>query len=347
MKAKFTTLIICVFSFCLVLTGCGYFDSAEGNGENISSSNSYTVSFNANGGTGTMANATVAKGASYTIPASSFSGASVTVPTNALPAIKFFKEWNTAADGSGTAYSVDDSITPAADITLYAQWSKPGFSVASDKRVYFSKGNLYWNGSAYRFEDNQYDITYTWTTSHVSHFYYSKDAVIARTGSYSDAGRADNDVLFAYNGGAVSGYTVLSVPEYDYLINGREDAADKWGGATVNGVTGLVILPDAGLKSGSPAFVSGNASGYTTNEYSASEWAQMEASGALFLPSTGFRNGGSDAAWTANGIYMSSTSNSKDKVHRLAYNSSAIYTTTSEADRSYGVAIRLVAEVTD
>lgn len=34
-----------------------------------------------------------------------------------------FTKWNTAADGSGTAYSIDDSITLTADQTLYAQWT--------------------------------------------------------------------------------------------------------------------------------------------------------------------------------------------------------------------------------
>jgi hypothetical protein len=36
---------------------------------------------------------------------------------------KQFKEWNTAADGSGTAYYPEDEVTiPAADLTLYAIW---------------------------------------------------------------------------------------------------------------------------------------------------------------------------------------------------------------------------------
>lgn len=33
-----------------------------------------------------------------------------------------FDGWNTAADGSGTAYAPDDDITMTAPVTLYAQW---------------------------------------------------------------------------------------------------------------------------------------------------------------------------------------------------------------------------------
>ena len=35
-----------------------------------------------------------------------------------------FDGWNTAADGSGTAYAVGDKITEDGDLTLYAQWSQ-------------------------------------------------------------------------------------------------------------------------------------------------------------------------------------------------------------------------------
>ena len=36
-----------------------------------------------------------------------------------------FAGWNTAADGSGTAYAAGATFTFAADTTLYAQWTVP------------------------------------------------------------------------------------------------------------------------------------------------------------------------------------------------------------------------------
>ena len=68
----------------------------------------YTVSFDANGGTGSMADVTDVSG-EYTLPANGF-----TAPTN-----KQFKGWATSA--SGTVIT-GTSITVTADTTLYAIW---------------------------------------------------------------------------------------------------------------------------------------------------------------------------------------------------------------------------------
>ena len=68
----------------------------------------YTVSFDANGGTGTMADVTGVSG-SYTLPANGFTA----------PAGKRFKGWATSADGTVISYS---SINVTANTTLYAVW---------------------------------------------------------------------------------------------------------------------------------------------------------------------------------------------------------------------------------
>ena len=68
----------------------------------------YTVSFAANGGKGTMANATIEEGAEYTLPACGFTA----------PAGKVFKAWSV----NGTERSVGDKITVNADTTVTAVW---------------------------------------------------------------------------------------------------------------------------------------------------------------------------------------------------------------------------------
>ena len=75
---------------------------------------SYTVSYNSNGGSGTMTDAS----SPYT------PGANVTVLTNTFTRSGFvFSGWNTAANGSGTSYANASTITGiAANTTLYAQW---------------------------------------------------------------------------------------------------------------------------------------------------------------------------------------------------------------------------------
>ena len=75
---------------------------------NSPSATTYTVSFDANGGTGTMADVTGISG-SYTLPANGFTA----------PAGQQFKGWATSA--SGTVIT-GTSITVSADTTLYAIW---------------------------------------------------------------------------------------------------------------------------------------------------------------------------------------------------------------------------------
>jgi uncharacterized repeat protein (TIGR02543 family) len=70
----------------------------------------FTVTFDANGGTGTMANQTASSATNLT--ANTFTRTGYT-----------FAGWNTAADGSGTAYSDNASFPFTANTTLYAQWT--------------------------------------------------------------------------------------------------------------------------------------------------------------------------------------------------------------------------------
>ncbi|NLZ92161.1 MAG: hypothetical protein GX918_09600 [Clostridiales bacterium] len=75
----------------------------------------YSLTYDANGGTGT------APAKEYLDAAETFT----TAPWNTFtpPPGKQFKEWNTAADGTGTAYSANTTVAmPANNLTLYAIW---------------------------------------------------------------------------------------------------------------------------------------------------------------------------------------------------------------------------------
>ena len=81
-----------------------------------SSSHSVTITFNGNGGTGTMDSVTVKAGANYPLPACGFTE----------PEGKQFKGWSTSADGSvisGTTYEV------SSDTTFYAIWESKEYSI--------------------------------------------------------------------------------------------------------------------------------------------------------------------------------------------------------------------------
>ena len=83
----------------------------------------FTVTYLANGGTGSYVDSDIPAGSQYTIKDLNATGISRTGYT--------FTGWNTEANGGGTAYQPGDNITVNSDIALYAQWTaNPGtFSV--------------------------------------------------------------------------------------------------------------------------------------------------------------------------------------------------------------------------
>ncbi len=87
-----------------------------------------TVTYNANGGSGTMAAQTANGG---TISSNSFSA----------PSGGFFTSWNTAANGTGTSYTAGAAWNFSSDTTLYAIWTKPVINLdASDSSSLPSTG---------------------------------------------------------------------------------------------------------------------------------------------------------------------------------------------------------------
>ena len=81
----------------------------------------YTVSYNANGGSGAPSAQTKTYGVDLTL--------SSTKPTRTGYT---FKTWNTSSDGTGTSYSPGGKYTANAGATLYAQWKINTWSVTYD-----------------------------------------------------------------------------------------------------------------------------------------------------------------------------------------------------------------------
>ena len=75
----------------------------------------FTVTFNANGGTGTMEAQTFTEGEAQALTRNAFTYDGYT-----------FTGWNTVQGGSGASYTDGQTITATADMTLYAQWESNG-----------------------------------------------------------------------------------------------------------------------------------------------------------------------------------------------------------------------------
>lgn len=80
--------------------------------------NTYTVSYNANGGSGAPSSQTKTYGTDLTL--------SSTKPTRTGYT---FTGWNTKADGTGTSYASGAKYTANSAVTLYAQWGKVSYTL--------------------------------------------------------------------------------------------------------------------------------------------------------------------------------------------------------------------------
>jgi len=80
----------------------------------------YTVTFNANGGIGTMAAQTFTEGESQALTRNAFTYDGYT-----------FNGWNTMSNGSGASYPDGYTLTVTSDMTLYAQWTSNGTNPTS------------------------------------------------------------------------------------------------------------------------------------------------------------------------------------------------------------------------
>ena len=242
------------------------------------------------------------------------------------------------------------------------------FSVAADKQVTFSPGNLQYKASTstWAFAENQYDFVgsdnanisstydgwidlFGWGTSG----YNDKQPYMTSDTDY-DYGDGTNDLTGtnydwgAYasisNGGNMD-WRTLSAAEWDYLLQTRDGAASKHGNATVAGNKGLVLLPDKWQLPEGLSFTA-DPTDWTTNTYTAEQWAEMEAAGAVFLPASGRRVDGSIYNITSNcrGYYWTVSASGEDKALFLDFREAQV-AQTSPQYRSYGYAVRLASDV--
>ena len=201
----------------------------------------------------------------------------------------------------------------------------------------FGWGTSGWNSGAVCYQP--------WSISTSESDYYpggsSSNGLI---GAYKDADWAWHNAI-SNGGNAVNQWRTLTQSEWYYLLNGRTNASSKRGTGNINGVGGLIILPDSWTQpSGCPQFNPGLASSndnWSHNSYTLAQWAQMEAAGAVFLPAAGNRDGTAVINVGDFGRYWSSTPNNEYvacSVHFSSYHLGATY----YYPRSYGFSVRPV-----
>lgn len=254
------------------------------------------------------------------------------------------------------------------------------FSVSATKKVFFSKGNLRAttndNGSSWTwsFAVHQADAVgvaaanttingngtvsvngsvdlFGWVGEN-SAFTGMAAFGISKSEDNHDYGDTNGEALkndwgtnAISNGGNVAnyGWRTLTNDEWNYVLTTRAGADSKKGAATVCGVNGWILLPDAWTLPAGASFTAGKGSGFTTNSYTAGEWAVMESAGAVFLPVTGTRHGSTVKYSTDYGYYWSATSASATAAYIAAFSASS--SSCIDMGRGYACsAVRLVKD---
>ena len=232
------------------------------------------------------------------------------------------------------------------------------FSVAADKTVTFSPGNLQYHpvNDEWRFAPSQLEYIGN-DNANISETYNGWiDLFGWGTGNNPTNNSTDTDDYQTFvdwgvnkiGSYAPNTWRTLSYDEWEYLIKERPNYDKLIGVAQVNGVNGLILLPDNWTCPSGVTFKSGFDDDWCTECYgnyqtfSASDWSKLEASGAVFFPAAGYRDGINHDDMQDCGYYHSSTESSPNTADYL-------YLYSDEADlddgiRSDGLSVRLVKD---
>ena len=257
------------------------------------------------------------------------------------------------------------------------------FSVSDSTKVLFSQGNLQYIGSAetpyWKFADHQWDYLGTttgqnsdsqtvdrdlfgwgtsgynhgaicyqpWSTSQTYSDYYAYGS--ETTNLFDQSGQADWGYNAISNGGNTenSGWRTLTSEEWDYLFNTRSTASGlRYVRAQVNGIYGVILLPDDWSTSYYTLFNT-NGGYYYSSNITAVQWNTLEQHGAVFLPAAGERNGISVNYVGSYGLYWSASYDDYTLYGSYSYAGCLFFYSSSVSahsrdTRKFGHSVRLV-----
>ena len=237
------------------------------------------------------------------------------------------------------------------------QWSTIGLDNANISPVYDSWIDLFgWGTSGYYDSSDPYNLYYQpWSTStstvNTSYNYYGYGPSTNMTSPNLTGGSANYD-WGVYNsisngGNATNQWRTLSIQEWRYIFNTRSTTSGiRYAKGQVGGVNGVILLPD---NWGNNTYVLYDTNmtdaNFSSNIMTVSQWELLEVSGAIFLPTTGYRNGTTVSNVDSYGYYWSgsaSTGSSNGFYSMgLLFHDSQLYTNYS-GNRCYGHSVRLV-----
>lgn len=186
----------------------------------------------------------------------------------------------------------EEDVTQIDSITFYDEYEGAligEFSVSATKKVRFSKGNLQYQASTntWRFAENQWDFVgepnfnispnydgwidlFGWGTGNNPTKWERNDSEYAQ---FTDWG--DN---------FTPKWRTLSKAEWEYLLQGRENAANLYSYAIVENTKGFIFFPDNYPETVSVQY------DWNCSPITNAELLIMQNKGAVFLPAAGVRS---------------------------------------------------------
>ena len=230
------------------------------------------------------------------------------------------------------------------------------FSISKDKQVYFSKGNLQYQAATntWRFAEHQWDMLgkdnklisntnyewidlFGWGTGNDP----TKHNIAYKEYAYFDWG-----TNIISNGGYVTNlWRALTKDEWEYLIKKRQtESGIRFAKAQINGVNGLLVLPDNWDESFYALRETNKTdSKFTSNIISLIDWKRVENAGAVFLPAAGIRDVTLMSKIGTRGCYWSKTYEDSQDAYFLWIGEKDV-NPVSTMRRYTGASVRLVCD---
>lgn len=252
------------------------------------------------------------------------------------------------------------------DATLYL-YNIGLFLASADKQIIFSSGNLQYHpaNDEWRFAENQTDYIGD-ANRNISADYYGWIDLFGWGTGANPTTTSENEMDYAtfidwgtnqIGSDAPNTWRTLTSDEWMYIFNERPNAQSLFAFGSVNGVNGIILLPDnwttplgvdfvastsQGLYWDGVLYHNDNGNNFSHNTYTPEQWSEMEQSGAVFLPASGFRDGAM-ALVGDHGNYWSSTGDYGTSAHNI-YLSTSIFDPNSMDMRLLGQSVRLVKD---
>lgn len=285
-----------------------------------------------------------------------------------------------------TQLVLHDTTVIVKDSVRYVELCVPGvavnskFPVSANKKVSFVKGNLQYQPATdtWRFAENQYDNIGI-DNQNTSASYYgwidlfgwgTGNNPLLKSNNYPDYSTFVDWGTNPIGGDQPNTWRTLTTDEWYYLITHT-----RWGIARVNGIAGLVLIPD-GFSIADFRFsddtelkltcVCNRDCNYTPEQirmglfdsdafaeavYTSEQWAELESKGFVFFPAAGKRqSGGSIDMCGEYGYYWLASEVSDYSAWLFSFGVINNHASISEdnrqvSNREYGFSVRLVKDV--